>query len=134
MKDYEVKIVECSKDLTVRERIQLKDTSASTGLNNALTEIEAQGGNALEITPIMWAALSVHNEYAADNQDYTVYILKADNGVTYSTSSESFWRSFTGIVEELQADGDCQPGTFSVLVYHQISKKNVNKLLLCSLV
>lgn len=134
MRDYEVKIAECSQDLTVRERIQLKDTSASTGLNNALTEIEAQGGNALEITPLMWAALSVHNEYANDNKDYTVYILKCDDGVTYSTSSKSFWRSFTEIVEELQADGDCQPGTFSVMVYHQTSKKNVNKLLLCSLV
>ena len=55
MEDYSATIVECSKELSARERIKIKDTTACTKLDEA-TQVED-----VIIIPDYYAIISVHN-------------------------------------------------------------------------
>ena len=95
MTGYEVKIAETSKELTAKERIQLKDTTNAQKLDE-VTQVEP-----LIIYPEMFAILDIHNE-KSDNVDYKNYIIKDKNGNTYVTGSESFFSSFLQIYDEMR--------------------------------
>ena len=55
-KGYSVTIRECSRELTAKERIKLKDTTDAIKLDSA-TQVEA-----VTIKPDMYAVLDIHNE------------------------------------------------------------------------
>jgi hypothetical protein len=123
---YNVQIAEASKELTVKERIQLKDTSGALGLNEA-TDTEA-----VIIDVDFYATLDVHNEKAQGDKDYKQYILVDKSGQRYATSSTSFWNTFIGIADEVS---DAGLEEFAVKVYKKPSKNYKGKsFITCSLV
>lgn len=120
---FEVKIAETSKELTARERIRLKDTTDAIKLDEATQE------EAVIITPIAYAILSVHND-KADDPDYEQYILEDADGTKYVTGSESFWNSFKSIYDEMKDEDEA----WSIKAYRVPSKNYKGKdFLACSL-
>lgn len=96
MEGYEVKIIECSKTLTGKERVAIKDITNAVKLDSVVTPTER-----IQIVPDFTAMLAVHNENA-ENKDYDIFVLVAKDGTKYITSSNSFISSFKGIAEEMK--------------------------------
>lgn len=120
--NYNVKIYETSREFDARERIAIKDLTNSQKFDTIIGVDDV-----LTITPTDWAVLEIHNE-KAEKKDYLVYVIMADNGVKYYTSSAAFWNSFMGIFDEMQGD------SFSLDVYKRESKNFKGKhFITCSI-
>lgn len=123
--DYNATIRECSKELSARERVLIKDTTNAISLDEATTDSDSP----LVISPAFYAVLDVHNE-KSDNKDYTKYILVDKNGNKFVTGSDSFWNSFMEIMAEMEGEGD-----FEIQVYRRESKNYKGKsFITCSIV
>lgn len=123
--NYKSQIEFCSKELDARERIRTKDVSDAIKLDAATQEVPS-----VDIDVDYYAVLNIHNE-KADNPDYKVYIIVAKDGQKYVTGSESFYKSFIDIVEELADDGI---EDFTIKVYRHDSKNYAGKqFITCSL-
>lgn len=122
---YLVTIEETSlENLSNRDRVMLKDTSDAIALDEALTDENAT----LEIAVKDYAVLNVHNE-AADDKDYSKYIIVSETGEKYTTGSNTFFRSFKDIYTEMQGE------PFSIMVYKKPSTNYKGKFFLsCSIV
>lgn len=121
---FESKISECSKELTARDRIRLKDTTDAIKLDEATAEGEVM------ITPSAYAILSVHND-KADDPDYEQYIIEDADGQKYVTGSQSFWNSFKAIWDEMKDEDE----EYSVKAYRVPSKNYKGKdFLTCSII
>lgn len=129
-KNYKATIVESNKSLTAKEKIMLKDTSDALSLGE-LVEVES-----LLIKPELWATVHIENDLA-DNKEYDVYIVVDKDGQKYKTSSESFYRSFSDICDEITdaiADGE-DIGEFEIKVYNKESRNYKGKsFITCSIV
>ena len=124
MEGYKATVKEASRELTARERIKFKDITGTFSLDTATVDGE------LVITPVAFAVVDVHNENS-DNKDYTKYIIEDASGVLYSTGSESFWKSFIDIWDEM-ADEDEK---WSLRVYKKDSNNYKGKqFITCSIV
>lgn len=122
---FKVEIAEVNKELTAKERIQLKDLSNAIKLDT-LTQTEGS----VVFKPVIWAVLSVHNEKAESDKDYKNYVLVDDTGTKYSTGSNSFWNSFIGIVDEIGGEDI----DLLIKVYRLPSKNRAGKdFITCSL-
>lgn len=121
---YSVEVKYASKELTARERIQIKDTTDTTKLDEA-TQLEAV------IIDVDWyAILNIHNDKAEDSE-YETYIVVDRNGERFRTGSQSFWSAFTNIATEL--DNEEEP--WSIKVYRMPSKNRAGKdFITCSLI
>ena len=127
MEGYSVKVIETSEELTAKQRIAIKDTSACTKLD---TEVTPEAG--LLITPVAYAMLQIHNE-KSDHKDYCVYIIIDANGTRYVTGSESFWTQFRSIWDEMKEFAPDEE--FELNVYKMESKNYKGKhFLTCSIV
>ncbi len=123
--DYNVTIRECSKELSARERVLIKDTTNVISLDEATSDSDSP----LVISPDFYAVLDVHNE-KSDNKDYTKYIIVDKNGNKFVTGSDSFWNSFMEIMAEMEGEGD-----FEIQVYRRESKNYKGKsFITCSIV
>lgn len=124
MEGYQVKIVKTGIELSAKERIQLKDTS------NCISLDEAVADGSLQIMPVNFAVLDIHNEQS-DNKDYSVMVLICDNGYKYKTGSESFITTFLGIWEDAKELEE----EWSIEVYKKDSRNFVGRqFLTCSIV
>lgn len=94
--EYNVQIIETTKELTARERIKMKDLSRAIPLDETVTT-----ESPLVIAPADYAVLNVHNE-KADEKDYTKYLILDAQGNTYVTGSHSFFNSFSDIFYEMR--------------------------------
>lgn len=101
---YTINIVETSRELTKKERVQLK-TNAATKLDELIST--APGESTLVLEGITgYAVLEIHNPKAVDNKDYKHYvILTEENGMFY-TGSETFFNRFRPIWEEMAGEKD----------------------------
>jgi len=118
-----VKIAECSKELTARERLMLKDTTNANKLDTLLND-EAE----VIIEPAMYATLNVVFDTPDEGEDYEQYVIIDNNGNKYVTGSQSFWNAFKDIVEEM---GD-EP--FEIVAYRKDSKNRPGKYFItCSI-
>lgn len=123
--DYNAVIRVCSKELSARERVLIKDTTNAISLDEATSDSDSP----LVISPDFYAVLDVHNE-KSDNKDYTKYILVDKNGNKFVTGSDSFWNSFMEIMAEMEGEGD-----FEIQVYRRESKNYKGKsFITCSIV
>ena len=91
---FSVKIAYASSELSVEEKIRLKDTRDA----ESLEAISRQG--AVNLNIVAYAVLDVHNE-KSDDKDYRQYVFLDNEGNKYMTGSEPFFNSFTDIWEEL---------------------------------
>lgn len=122
---YSVKVVECTKDLTAKERVKIKDTT------NAIKLDEATQGGAIVIAYDYHAVLAIHNE-KLDAPDYQQYIVVDTAGNKYVTGSESFFTAMTEIVDEMAAAGETG---YELEVYRMDSKNYKGKqFITCSIV
>ena len=123
--NYKVTISYCSKELDARERIRTKDVSDAIKLDDATQDVPS-----IDIDVDYYAILDIHNE-KSDSQDYKNYIVIAKDGTKYVTGSESFYKSFIDIVEELAEDGIDE---FTIKVSRHDSKNYAGKqFITCSL-
>ena len=124
MTGYSVEIKETSRELSAKERIALKDTSDATKLDVVCDK------EAVIITPVDYAVLSIHNE-KSDNKDYENYILQDINGEKFVTGSASFWNSFMDIYNEMAGESE----DWTIKAY-KLDSKNYNgkKFITCSII
>lgn len=123
MNGYAVTVKETSRNLSVKERIAIKDTTAAIKLDEA-TQVES-----IVINPDMYAVLAIHND-KSDNPDYENYIVVDKNGSKFVTGSQSFWTSFMDIWTEMENEDE----DWSVLVYRHPSKNYKGKdFITCSI-
>ena len=124
MRGYSVTIKECSKELTAKERIQIKDTSDVIKLDDATKEAP------VIINPDFYAIIEIHNDNSED-KDYVNYIVVDKDGQRYVTGSESFWNSFMNIFEEMKDETE----PWSIKAYRLPSKKRQGKdFITCSVI
>lgn len=123
MTGYSVSIATASKELSAKERIQLKDTTSAIKLDE-ITQTEA-----IILHPAMYAELDIHNEMS-DNKDYKNYILVDVDGTKYVTGSSSFWTSFMDIASEMENETE----EWAIKVYRMPSKNYKGKeFITCSI-
>lgn len=115
--NYSVTIAEVSKELSAKERIAIKDTTASIKLDEALKE----AGEIL-INPSYYAVLDIHNE-KSDNIDYQNYIIVDKDGQSYTTGSKSFWSAFMNIASEMAGEDE----EWAIIAYKRPSKNYSGK-------
>lgn len=108
-RDYEVVIRECSKELDKREKVKLKLLANATLIN----EMENKSTIKVQYS----AVLDVHNEHVrkGEKTDYVVYVFVDADGNMYQTSSESFYKQYKLIEEEMEGE------EFSIIVLRQKS-------------
>lgn len=95
---YSAKIAYTSTDLSVEDKIRLKDTRDA----ESLEKISRDG--AVNIGIVAFAVIDIHNE-KSDDKDYTQYVFMDKDGNKYMTGSEPFFNSFTDIWDELDDAG-----------------------------
>lgn len=124
MAGYSVVIKDTSRELTIKQRIAIKDTSDAIKLDAACDE------NAVIIEPADYAILAIHNE-KSDNVDYESYVIIDKNGDKYVTSSQSFMSSFMNIYFEMEGEDEA----WSIKAY-KLDSKNYKgkKFLTCSII
>lgn len=122
MRNYIVEIVECSKELGLRDKIKLKDLGDATSLDRIVDELAVNGERQL-IDVDFYGILNVHNENSRD-KDYKKYVIVDKDGSRYHTGSESFWNSFMDIYSEVIDAGETE---FSIECYKKPSKNYENK-------
>lgn len=123
MTGYSVSIAKASRELTAKERIQLKDTTDALKLDE-VTQTEA-----IIIKPMLYAELDIHNEMS-DNKDYKNYIVVDEAGQKYVTGSDSFWTSFMDIAREMENETE----EWAIKVYRMPSKNYKGKeFITCSI-
>ena len=127
-KEYEVKIVEASRDLTAKEKIAYRDFGNAIKMDEELTD-----ESSLMIAPADYVVLDIHNEKAKGNKDYRKYIVIDRAGNKYVTGSESFYTRFIEIFQTMQEDAPEEE--YQIECYKKPSKNYAGKSFIsCSLV
>lgn len=127
MEGYKVEIAHSTKELTVREKIRIKDLSNAIQLDDATQ----QEGN-IVIDFDYYVILKVHNEFSKADKDYNKYVIVDKSGNKFVTGSESFMTSLEGIVDEMADAGETD---FEIEVYRKDSKNYTGKqFLTCTIV
>ena len=130
MDGYKASVKECSKELTVKEKIALKDTSNAIGLD-LLTQEANFNGEKVIIEVDYYATINIHNE-KSDNKDYINFIVVAKDGTKYVTGSQAFISAFEDIANELAEAGESD---MTIEVYRKESKNYKGKdFITCSIV
>lgn len=121
---YTAEIIRSNRELSKKERVMYKDASDCKRLDE-----ETSLNGRIRIKPVLWLELSVHNDKAKDNKDYSQFIIVDTDGQAYLTGSQNFYNNFLGIAEEM--DGE----EFEIEVYRRPSKNyNGKEFLTCKLV
>lgn len=127
MEGYNVEIVHSTKELTVREKIRIKDLSNAIQLDEATQ----QEGN-IVIDFDYYVILKVHNEFSKDDKDYNKFVIVDKGGNKFVTGSESFMTSLEEIVDEMADAGETD---FEIEAYRKDSKNYTGKqFLTCTIV
>lgn len=126
MEGYNAKVTYISKDIPVKEKIKLKDTSNAISLDTATAE------SPLVIDPDYYAVVEVHNEKSED-KDYKKYVIVDTDGNKFVTGSESFITAFREIADDMANEA---PGeSYSIQIYRKPSTNYKGKeFITCSLV
>lgn len=115
MEGYTAIIKESSKELSVKERISIKDTTSALSIDD-ITTTEGH----LRIEYAYHVVLDITNE-RSENKNYTKVIVVAKDGTKYVTGSKSFLDVLSDIVEEMTAEGLADE---IVLDVYRIESKN----------
>lgn len=127
--DYSTQIVSSSRELTVKEKITLKDFNDCTGLDTVVTN--EQG---FIIDPDVIVEVKVHNERAKDDKDYTAIVILDKDGTKYSTSSNSLRDSISDIMDELADLEEDDKADLKIKVFKKPSKNYSGKYFLTATV
>ena len=127
MTNYTTAITESSKELSVREKIKLKDLTSAIAIDKVV-----EPEKPLVIAPDFYAYLSIHNEKLPENeQDYKTMVIVDKSGTKYYTGSDSAISSFVDIFDEMIDTAE----PFEIEFYKKESKNYSGKhFITCSLV
>lgn len=127
MTNYTTSITESSKELSVREKIKLKDLTSAIAIDKVV-----EPEKPLVIAPDFYAYLSIHNEKLPENeQDYKAMVIVDKSGTKYYTGSDSAISSFVDIFDEMIDTAE----PFEIEFYKRESKNYSGKhFITCSLV
>lgn len=127
MTNYTTSITESSKELSVREKIKLKDLTSAIAIDKVV-----EPEKPLVIAPDFYAYLSIHNEKLSENeQDYKTMVIVDKSGTKYYTGSDSAISSFVDIFDEMIDTAE----PFEIEFYKKESKNYSGKhFITCSLV
>ena len=120
--DFKCSIVECSRELTAKERVALKDVTSAIKLADATKD----AGVVIDVDA--YAVLDVHNEHS-ENKDYTIYLFMDKGGNTYYTSSKPLFDSFKDIWDEMEGEEE----EWQIEVYRVPSKNQSGDFLTCKI-
>ena len=95
MEGYKAEIIESTRNLTVRERIAIKDTTNC----KALDQVTFENGS-VDIDYDYHVKLKIHNPLS-DNPDYEKLVIVDKSGERYITGSKSLEEAMMGIVDEM---------------------------------
>lgn len=127
--NYTAVIRESSRELSPKEKVMFKDLGNATKAVDYVKECRANDGRAT-VDFKDFVVIDIHND-AADNTDYTVFMLIDKNDNKYYTSSEPFWNAFKNIYDEMKECEEEWGIEFNLLP----SKKYAGKeILTCSLI
>ena len=130
MKGYTATVREVSKEISVKEKIMLKDTSNAISIDT-LTQEASFNNEKVLIDVDYYAILDIHNE-KSDNKDYINFIIVDKSGNKYVTGSESFITTFTDIYNEMKGAGE---ENITIEIYRKESKNYKGKdFITCSIV
>ena len=127
MTNYTTSITESSKELSIREKIKLKDLTSAIAIDKVV-----EPEKPLVIAPDFYAYLSIHNEkLPEDEQDYKTMVIVDKSGTKYYTGSGSAITSFVDIFDEMIDTAE----PFEIEFYKRESKNYSGKhFITCSLV
>lgn len=127
MTNYTTSITESSKELSVREKIKLKDLTSAIAIDKVV-----EPEKPLVIAPDFYAYVSIHNEKLPENeQDYKTMVIVDKSGTKYYTGSDSAISSFVDIFDEMIDTAE----PFEIEFYKRESKNYSGKhFITCSLV
>lgn len=114
-RNYSVSIITASRELSVQEKVKLKDTRDAYSLEKLSRD------EAVTVNVTGYAELAIHNEKSED-KDYEQYMLIGANGEKYITGSATFYNTFRDIWDELQ-DEEMPAEGWAIKVY-QLPSKN----------
>lgn len=123
MANFKVNITASNKELTAKQRIQLKDTADAISLNDVTKD------GAFILTPIVWAKLHVSLETDVTSKEYDQIVIVGEDGQKYCTGSDSFIRSFIDICEEMEGEEE----EWAVKVFRLPSKNYSGDFLTCTI-
>ena len=125
MEGYKAVVERASKELSVKEKIMLKDMSDAVKLDDVVKE------NALIISPDYYAIVAVHNE-KSDTKDYKKIVLVDKDGTKYTTGSMPFITTFEDIGDEMADAGE---DDYAIKIYPKESKNYKGKYFItCSII
>lgn len=127
--DYSTVIAGSSRELTVKEKITLKDFNDCVGLDTVVSETDG-----LIIDPDVIVEVKVHNERAKDDKDYNTIVILDKNGTKYSTSSNSLRDSIGDIMDELSQLTEADKVDLKIKVFKKPSKNYSGKYFLTATV
>lgn len=128
MEGYKAKVVDSWKALSVKEKISYKETDSF----DKLDEIVPVDGE-LVITLANFITVEVENP-KSENPNYNQYIIVADNGDAYVTSSNTFCASLNSILDEIKDAGEDEVGDWQLKIYKRESNNFKGKhFLTCSI-
>lgn len=129
-RSYQATVLECSEELDVVGRIQFKDFADALRISKVMKDNQVR---VLEIGEVVrWGRIKVHNESNKSNPDYEVFRFDTADGESYVTSSESAWRSFMEIRDELLDEEESELNRPYRFVKRD-SKNQAEGFLLCQL-
>ena len=126
MEGYSAKVIEISKEVSAKQKIQLKDTTNCISLDEATNE-----NDRMIISPDFYAVIAVHNEKSED-KDYEKYVVVDRAGNKYVTGSKSFFTALRDIMSDMAAEA--QDEEYDIEVYRRESANYKGKTFItCSL-
>ena len=127
MEGYKAEIIESTRNLTVRERIAIKDTTNC----KALDQVTFENGS-VDIDYDYHVKLKIHNPLS-DNPDYEKLVIVDKSGERYITGSKSLEEAMMGIVDEMVDAGEGD--NIRLHVYRMESRNYEGKqFLTCSII
>ena len=119
---FKSEISYCNTDLTVKEKIQLKNLNDSESINTL--------ENGTTLTVDKWGLIQIHNE-KLDGPDYQNVVIVTPEGKKFHTSSNSFFMAIDDIQSELDEAGE--KGAFDIKIVKKQSKNNSGQFITCTL-
>lgn len=130
---YTAKIESGSREFSKRERLQITATDTAISLNDA-----TKGGERVRFSPVDWALVAVHNPNAKPDRntgevrtDYDVFVVLADDGEMYNTSSNVFIENFMHIYDVMH---EGEPEEYEIECYRFPSSNNSGDFLTCKII
>lgn len=116
-KEYNAQIeFSTDKELKAKDKIKIKTFSGAKVLNDCFPD-----DGTMVIKPDRISLVSVHNERAKDDKDYSVIVIEAGEEM-YRSSSTSLTESINDIINALDEDGESI--TDNEIKFYKIKSKN----------